>query len=505
MMHARFKIGMAWFNVSVFFILLLVGGLAFIFSTKQTVSEAEKRNLKSLPTFSWESVGSGKYLRDLDDYVSDNFIFRYSLTELAGQIKAIRGWNSDDIELFSSTHAATTVASADAEISEINKVPAQETNSEIATPALSPNETSTLADSSASTQNQLTSTPSVLSIDKPPSEKILTSVAQPVTPPPVKPQKITNPATTSSEDLYENIDSIIVYRGQALQIFSGSAQSTEGLAKTINRYREELAPDVSIFFMPIPIGSDFYLPSNVNKGVMREKIAIEHMRSKLDPDIRFVEAYQKLAERTTEYIQFNTDHHWTGLGAYYAYTAFADAAGFDPLRLNEFKKGEIPNFLGTLYQRTMSPTLKKKGDIVEYYKVPVATQASYYPANARNSLPLTLYAEYAREGNAYGVFLGGDFPLMHVLSSVKNSKKIAVIKDSYGNAFAPYLATHYEEVFILDYRYFSGNIKKLIEDNGIQNLLFAHNTYVMAGSYTAQRARGFLTAPLESTPRIIEK
>ena len=80
-----------------------------------------------------------------------------------------------------------------------------------------------------------------------------------------------------------------------------------------------------------------------------------------------------------------------------------------------------------------------------------------------------------------------------------------MIKDSYGNAFVPYLASHYEEVFILDYRYFVGNIKTLLEDNGIQNLLFAHNTFVVMGSYTAQRATGFLTAAPSATPKITNK
>jgi hypothetical protein len=288
-------------------------------------------------------------------------------------------------------------------------------------------------------------------------------------------------------------------------MFGGAPQMTQSLAKAINRYRDELSPEINIFFMAVPIGSDFYLPRKVNNGVMREKLAIDHIHTLLDPGVKFVSAYDRLSEHADEYIQFNTDHHWTGLGGYYAYTAFAEAAGFKALSLNELVKGEIRNFLGTLYQRTMAPALRNKVDTVEYFKVPFKTEATYYPANSNTPVPLPLYAEYARGGNAYGVFLGGDFPLMRVVSEVKNGKKIAVIKDSYGNAFVPYLASHYEEVFILDYRYFVGNIKTLLEDNGIQNLLFAHNTFVVMGSYTAQRANGFLTAAPSATPKIIDK
>jgi len=114
MMHARFKISMAWLNSALFFILLLAGGVLFIFTTKQAVSETEKRTLKSMPAFSWESVGNGQYLRGIDDYIADNFVFRYALTEFAGQIKTVRGWNNDDIELFTSTQTTAKNSSTTA-------------------------------------------------------------------------------------------------------------------------------------------------------------------------------------------------------------------------------------------------------------------------------------------------------------------------------------------------------------------------------------------------------
>ena len=44
-------------------------------------------------------------------------------------------------------------------------------------------------------------------------------------------------------------------------------------------------------------------------------------------------------------LYFNTDHHWTGLGAYYAYTAFAQQAGFEPLGLEELTKKTIEDEL----------------------------------------------------------------------------------------------------------------------------------------------------------------
>ena len=82
--------------------------------------------------------------------------------------------------------------------------------------------------------------------------------------------------------------------------------------------------------------------------------------------------------------------------------------------------------------------------------------------------------------------------MMRISSDNKNGRRIIVVKDSYGNAFAPYLTSHYEDVFILDYRYFNGSILSLMREYSIGELLFAHNTYVISSPYTSSRANGFL-------------
>ena len=69
--------------------------------------------------------------------------------------------------------------------------------------------------------------------------------------------------------------------------------------------------------------------------------------------------------------------------------------------------------------------------------------------------------------------------LMRVETGIKNGRKIVVVKDSCGNAFAPYLAAHYEEVWIIDYRYFKGSIPELVKRHGIHELLYAHNSFAM--------------------------
>lgn len=453
---------MNWLQIILFASVLVGLDVVFVLTPKESVSEGEKRKLAQFPEFSWSAIVQGEFMQRIDDFVSDNFVFRYTLSDVAGQIKQWRGWTQDDIQVFSDKSANRSGSGAP-------KPPPRAAEAETSLEFASP---SVISESAGERQGQTART------------EINPGGAN-----------AHGAASAPTDDApYQNVESVIIYKNRAVQMFGGSPQMAVPFTALMARYQQEL-PQTTLYFMAIPIGADFYLPAKVNKGVMREKMVIDQAVSLLPPQVRPVDAYAILAQHRDEYVYFNTDHHWTALGAYYAYTAFAEAAQFDPLPLSALTKKEIPNFLGTLYHRTFSTALKSKGDTVEYYKVPVQTLVTYFSSGSRQGQPTQLYAEYARGTGAYGVFLGGDYPLMKITSDVKNGRKIAMIKDSYGNAFAPYLASHYEEVYVLDYRYFNGNIKTLMQQEGIQELLFAHNSYVFLSGYTVQLERGFLTGP----------
>jgi hypothetical protein len=70
----------------------------------------------------------------------------------------------------------------------------------------------------------------------------------------------------------------------------------------------------------------------------------------------------------------------------------------------------------------------------------------------------------------------------HVTTEVKNGRKIAVIKDSYGNALIPCLTSSFEEIYVIDMRYFDVNAVSYLKENGITDLLFAMNTFSATGS-----------------------
>ena len=301
-----------------------------------------------------------------------------------------------------------------------------------------------------------------------------------------------SPAIPVDEE-YQRVSALIVSKGRAIQIFGGSKGMVKPFADLVNDYQRVLGPQTKIYAMSIPSGSDYFLPREVTGGKLRERENIHEFYSMLDPAIVRVAAYEAIAPHTAEYVWFRTDHHWTGLGAYYAYRAFAKSAGFEPLALNRLTHKVLPgSFLGSLYYRTRSPSLAANRDTLHYYMVPNKTSSRIIRSGIEGGVPASLYFEKTGGGNSYGVFLGGDHPLMRVETGIKNSRKILVIKDSYGNAFVPYLAAHYQEVWIVDYRYFKGTVPELMKRHGIKELLYAHNSFATNSAGTVHYGRKML-------------
>lgn len=312
--------------------------------------------------------------------------------------------------------------------------------------------------------------------------------------PPVAAPKINERASPElvADPEYQKVRALVITKGRAVQNFGGTPGMVRPFADLMNDYRAALPDDVKVYSMVIPSGSDFFLPKEVHDGELRERDNIDAFNEMLDPSIITASAYDELAPHTKKYIWFNTDHHWTGLGAYYAYSAFVREAGLKPLPLRKFKRKRLPGtFLGSLYRQTRSKSLESNPDFTEYWKIPNKAKA-YLVTWQGNESEIPLYFEEARGGNSYGVFLGGDKPVIRITTDRKNGRKLLMIKDSYGNALAPYLAANFEEVVVVDFRFFKGSIPEMVDHYGITDFLYAHNSFAANTAGTVKLGRAML-------------
>ncbi|MDO7206012.1 DHHW family protein [Paraclostridium bifermentans] len=157
----------------------------------------------------------------------------------------------------------------------------------------------------------------------------------------------------------------------------------------------------------------------------------------------------------------------------------AKEAGFKPAELSEYDKYTKEGFLGTLYAQTQDSKIKNNPDKVNYYKIPCDYSVyRYEKENPNKPLKTTLYADYAKGSNAYSVFLHGDFPRIDIKNKdSKNNKKLVVVKESYGNAFVPFLIPHYKEVIVIDSRHYKDSLEKLVKENNANEVLFINNAF----------------------------
>jgi hypothetical protein len=287
---------------------------------------------------------------------------------------------------------------------------------------------------------------------------------------------------------YDKSSAIVVYEGKAIQMFSGTQETARRYAEMVNLYKQRF-DTLQIICMVAPTPIDFYLPKEYKRSSNYEKTNIDYVGEALDSTVIFADAYSELAKHTDRYIYFNTDHHWTGLGAYYAYRGYCKSAGVDAYGLDKFEKKKLKKkFLGSLYGITLDKRLRDVKDSVEYYKLPVATKAYRYNIDSGRFEKTSLFANVANYAN----FLGGDHPLVRIESEV-NTEKLLIIKDSFGNAVAPYMALHFGTVYVMDYRYFDVNLPDFVKMHGITAIMFLHNTFAVNNKFTSYRGRYFLS------------
>lgn len=262
---------------------------------------------------------------------------------------------------------------------------------------------------------------------------------------------------------------LLVFPDRLVEIYGYGQKACMRHAEATNGYVPALGDKGRVFSLVTPTSYEF-IDEKYKSYADSEYDAISIVYDHLDGVIP-VDVYTKMAAHQKEYVFFRTDHHWTALGAYYAYLAYCEAADLTPVTIDKYDRFEAPNFLGYLYSVQPSKELAANPDTVVYYELKE-------PIEVSNKL---LYKPSEGSKGTYGMFIGGDRPIYHINTSVKNGKTCAVIKDSFGNAFVPWLAPHYEDIYVFDPREYQGSVTKTLEPYDDVDLIVLNNAF-SAGS-----------------------
>ena len=267
-----------------------------------------------------------------------------------------------------------------------------------------------------------------------------------------------------------------------MEMFRKNPKNERLYTDAVNHYAEKLPQNIKLYNMLIPTQLEFWEPMYKNLQDSQTE-AISDMYSMLDERVTAVNVCDTLENHSGEYIYFRTDHHWTPLGAYYAYRRFMEIEGGDAVNRNEFEKDEIKNFLGFLYNRVDEPELASVPDTIEWYDIDKNNTISVTMHKTLENGKMASYdgVMYDRTQTNYAFFFGSDHPVVEMTNSAKESgKTIVVIKDSYTNVFAPWLIASYHKVILVDPRSFKADFSLILntfnpDEVLITNYIFTTN------------------------------
>ena len=229
-----------------------------------------------------------------------------------------------------------------------------------------------------------------------------------------------------------------------------------------------------VSFMLVPSASVLY-PEDLPLAApqMDEEGRIDEAQAAL-PAVQFLRVTDALRAHKDEYLYYRTDHHWTTLGAYYAYEQFCEAQGLTPFDRSAHPVETAENFYGTHYSKAR--TWNAEPDTITWYDLQnrltiwnvtapgqptEGTQTGLYDTGK-----LDVYDKYA-------MFLHGNNGLSRVEGD--GTGKILVIKDSYANSFVPYLTANYAAIDVVDFRNYNYGLDQLIADNDYDAILVLYS------------------------------
>ncbi len=220
-----------------------------------------------------------------------------------------------------------------------------------------------------------------------------------------------------------------------------------------------------------------YLPKGALRIDQKKELGDFYAKIEATGQGEAVDLIETLSAHSQMQLYYRTDHHWTTEGAYEAYVKIVSEldkanAGKDlipPVRIDELTKHSVPDFYGTLYAKYKDASLA--GDTLTYYDLSVEsyerTDGSY--TSLYDPAKLEIYDKYA-------FFLHGNDAISTIRSkNVHNGRHLIVFKDSYANCLIPFLTCQYEQITIVDLRYYDNSVGELLASDAQADILLLYN------------------------------
>ena len=427
----RHELELAGPFIAVLFALALI---SFILPLRPETSVREKRRLREFPPFTMESLLSGEYFDGISLWFSDTFPGREGMLEVSDRMNALHGLNRNEVVL-SQNSSQNDNAALDALLEQAEREAAA---AAAATPESVPVEETPIVDQDAVIEDW---------------------------------------EGLKGEDEAAIYGDLVVIDGTVLSRLGFDQAASDHHAALMNQAGNALAAKgIRFFNVPVPTSISVMLSSErlAELGAADQGKTLRYMFAQENENVGKVNAFNNLLAHNSEYLYFNTDHHWTALGAYYTYQSFCETAGFEPVPLSDFTEWNMGTFTGTWYYSVNNRNLKTDEVI-----------ALVPPGNDDIHMEILGYPDYtsvivdeteADSNMKYNCFIAGDNQLTVITNdALPDAPDCLVIKDSFGNPFTVYLTQHYHRIYVLDYRKNFTPVSTVAEQYGVQDVVLVQS------------------------------
>lgn len=187
---------------------------------------------------------------------------------------------------------------------------------------------------------------------------------------------------------------------------------------------------------------------------------------------------QREKEKGTQ-LFYKTDHHWTTRAAYSVFSAIIKHWKLDK---DDVKFRGFPvtaDFEGTLSGKSGVHSAKDTIEII----VPQKSVGSYivnYESQQRKTTTLFENSKLA-EKNKYEIFLGGNYDKVVISTDAENLNTLLIVKDSFANCMLPMFTPYFSKIVVIDPRYLTDSMEKIMGDNDFTHILFLYNLNTFLG------------------------
>ena len=454
----KLKVFCQWLRIALFSIALLsfcvLGFLTFL---RPEISDKEGRRLTEFPAFSAEAFLSGEYTSQINLWYSDTFPGRDMLLDMNVGLKSLYGIHTQSF------------GGGNVDKDEIDK------------------------DGNFVWNDGVPTRPEQPSVPDTPSTPEAPSATD-------KPSAEDDPDASAGGQV---IEGYYVHKDTAFELYYFNQDYVDRYTRLVTQTALDLNGLATVYDMVIPTSCNYGMtPAQIEEiGASNESDAIDYIyralndyssqlveQNRLENPIVTLDIRALMGAHDHEYIYFRTDHHWTGLGAYYASRFFLDHLGRTYPALDAYRKVEVPGFLGSLYNHTQSPSLRGAPDTVYAYESPTVKELTVFNQNTREYETIPMINEADRltgTWNKYLSFTNGDYAYYEMHNeTVKDGSSVLVIRESFGNAFMPMLVDSYEYVYGIDYRFWRDDLATFVEEKGIDTVIFLNNIMATVNDYT---------------------